>query len=75
MKNRTFSVFGFYADNNERACFIVKAVNPNEAEDKAVKMGERRNGDFRPVAVFGGKVQSIDTRQYTGEDLKLGDRS
>lgn len=59
-----YTVFGYYADNDQRAGFEVTATSPDEAEDKAAKRGALCGGDFRTCAVLKGKHRACESREY-----------
>ncbi len=65
MITKRWTVIGYYADNDERACFWVTSWDAEGAEEKAIWAGKRRGGDFRPCGVVAGHVNAHDKKHYT----------
>lgn len=63
-KLKTYSVFGFYSDNDQRAGFQVQAASPDQAEKTAIRQGAKNEGEFVPVVVLEGDHRAVDTKEY-----------
>lgn len=72
MKLKTYTVVGFYSDNDQRFGTSVRAKDPDDAESRVLKeiaADEDNSGQLHICAVFEGDIQCVDTDGYLNPPL------